>query len=706
MVALLSVSYAVSYAALLFADRPPALQAQGLFMLLLTVLVLSLVGAALCTLPATFLTLEGATIAATAAGSTALLAEMGAADPGRIAATLGVGLMVSALATGLGMLALGVLRGGAVIRFVPLQVMAGVIAASGWTLLLGGVAVITHRSATPALLHMPDVWPQLAVGATMAAALILLEPRLRTPLALPGLVALLIGLQHAILATLGLSIAEQRQAGWLIEMPVPPHALTLWHTETLAQVDWVALSHEVPALFTILAIAIICALLNTGGVELGTRRDIDLDRDLRANGLAVLMAGLLGGVAGSVSLSRTLLLFRLGSRRRLSPALAGVLTATLPLAFPSLLGLVPRTVLGALLVYVAWGILRKWAWEMRHRLSRVEWCSLLAVLATGIQFGLVAGMVVGLVLSAGTFAVIYSLGSPIRARYAGDVAQSNVARTEAERAALHAQSTAVLVLYVQGFLFFGTASRLLQEVKREIAASDGRLRFLLLDGSNLDGLDGSARAMLERLMQVAGQHGIDVSFTALRPADAAQLAVAGLRITPTLDEALERCEGLLLQGAEPPHPFMQALAEELAAELAKPGDIAALAQALVPSEAMPGQILMHQGEPPSDLIFLESGRASVLVAYEAAPAIRVRTYGAGAMLGEIGFLLGTPRTATVRADTPCRLWSLSQAALDQLEREHPSATLALQRAVMRRLSTRLLDKDQLVAALLRGTRRA
>ena len=76
------------------------------------------------------------------------------------------------------------------------------------------------------------------------------------------------------------------------------------------------------------------------------------------------------------------------------------------------------------------------------------------------------------------------------------------------------------------------------------------------------------------------------------------------------------------------------------------------------------------------------------------------------MVGEVGFLLGLPRAVAVTAETDCRLLRLSRAALVRLEAEQPDAALALQRVVMRLLSLRLLDKDQLVAALMRRARRA
>ncbi len=79
--------------------------------------------------------------------------------------------------------------------------------------------------------------------------------------------------------------------------------------------------------------------------------------------------------------------------------------------------------------------------------------------------------------------------------------------------------------------------------------------------------------------------------------------------------------------------------------------------------------------------------------------MRVRTFGVGTMVGEIGFCLGLPRTATVTADGVCSVLRLTRRAMQRLEIEHPAAALAFQRAVLRRISERLLTKDELISAL-------
>ncbi len=117
-----------------------------------------------------------------------------------------------------------------------------------------------------------------------------------------------------------------------------------------------------------------------------------------------------------------------------------------------------------------------------------------------------------------------------------------------------------------------------------------------------------------------------------------------------------------------------------------------------------GSVLLRQGETSDELLFVESGRITIMVRFGEGPEIRVRRMGAGAMIGEIGFLLGEARTATVRADTECRVLRLSRATLLSIEREEPELGFAFHRGMAQFLGHRLIDKDRMIAALMRGTR--
>lgn len=80
---------------------------------------------------------------------------------------------------------------------------------------------------------------------------------------------------------------------------------------------------------------------------------------------------------------------------------------------------------------------------------------------------------------------------------------------------------------------------------------------------------------------------------------------------------------------------------------------------LCKEEMRAGEAIINQGEVGDKLYVLENGRADVIVENLAETSV-VHTAEPGSWFGEIALLFDTPRTATVRAKTDVKLWSLSR----------------------------------------------
>ena len=90
---------------------------------------------------------------------------------------------------------------------------------------------------------------------------------------------------------------------------------------------------------------------------------------------------------------------------------------------------------------------------------------------------------------------------------------------------------------------------------------------------------------------------------------------------------------------------VRALLDSRLAPYLSESDAGALARYLIRRDFAPGEVVLTQGEPSSQLHLVSAGDVAVEVDGAAAGA----WLGAGDIIGEVGFILGTPRTATVRA---------------------------------------------------------
>jgi SulP family sulfate permease len=103
----------------------------------------------------------------------------------------------------------------------------------------------------------------------------------------------------------------------------------------------------------------------------------------------------------------------------------------------------------------------------------------------------------------------------------------------------------------------------------------------------------------------------------------------------------------------------------------------------------PDHILFHQGDSSDTLYFVESGQVTVFLQLEGGQTRRLQTLGAGTIMGEIAFYLGTPHKTSAITDQPSKLYCLTTASLQIMQRENPQATSVFQEFVIRLLADRL-----------------
>ena len=702
--AFLNINYTLSYAVLLFGNFPSAAQASGLLSILASGVIMAVVAVLCSSRPFLMIVTDGTLVATLASTVVVIEADMRGDPATAVVATVLAGIVIAGVCTGASLIALGRLHAGGLVRSLPIQVAAGFLAASGWFLLIGGVGISIHRAAAIDVFTDVNALARLGPAVLAGAAFFVVSRRVRSPAALPLTMLLVIVLHHAVMFAAGQTIAEQQAAGWLVR---PLHLQGVRPSLAFlapGAVSWHELARHADVVLALVLQSSTSALLALTGIETATGRELNVDRDLQANGLGSIVSGLVGGVPGTSSLSRTVMLLELGGSGWLPSLLGSAFALAAPLLWPDVIGLIPRSLVGGLLIFIGAWMLDQWVLRTRHHMSRLEWGLVLIVLAISAAFGLVVGVFAGLLLGCIGFVVTYARLSPIRLRYGGGAVRSNVKRPDIEEAILTAQPNAVLVLHLRGFLFFGRSAQVLRSAQEEMRRRRGALRCLVIDFGEVDGADGSAVEHMRRLRTAALADGVALVLSRAPAALMPRLANAGFGAagrtitTDSLDQALQWAEDLVLSDRR------SAQCDVAAAE--DDGLIGAVRDLCQVEHLSRGKVLIRQGEPSHSLFFLAGGRVRILVRDERARQHRVRSCGAGVMLGEISFMLDAPATATVEAEEDCTVLRLSREAYDALKTAHPSDAVWLQELLMQRLCDRILDKDELIAALAVGRPRS
>lgn len=112
-------------------------------------------------------------------------------------------------------------------------------------------------------------------------------------------------------------------------------------------------------------------------------------------------------------------------------------------------------------------------------------------------------------------------------------------------------------------------------------------------------------------------------------------------------------------------------------------------------------VLAEQGSNGNTLYFIETGKISARLRTEQGEILRLRTMGSGSVVGETGFYLNIPRTASLVADEDCFIHELRREDLQKLEKEDQEAACAFHQFLAKILADRLLQTNRMLEAALR-----
>jgi len=704
----LSIAYSLSYATLIFSGPLSQWLGYGMVVTLLSASVGTFVIGLRSSLPFTIAGPDSSTSVVMAALVTAFVQRLVA--EGATEDLLQRAIIVMALSTALTgtlLLALGATRAGRAIRFVPYPVIAGFLGATGWLIVVAGAQLATGQSVTDntlgALFDLL-IGAKFLAGAALAIALFLAQRYLPSSFALPGTLLAGVAVVHIGLLSSGITLVEAQADGWMFSPQTHVGLTSPWHSDELRQLPWELLPSLFGNLVSVMFVTAITMLLNTSAIELATQREADLDRELKWHGIANLLIAALGGYVSITSMSRTTVNYLAGATGRLSAMAVAAIAAAATVVNPSFLGYVPKSVLGGLLLYLGADLLYRWLVESARRLAFLEYLSLLSIAFIIVEWGFVAGLLIGVVIGCATFALSASRIPAIKFSFDGSEYHSSLDRGPEELTILADHGRELQGMSLQGYLFFGSASRLHEHIKSLLAARP-ECRFLLFDLRLVTGIDSSATHSFRQIKQSADRHGarlvlVNMTLEIQRIFRNAGLISADVAVASDLDHALELCEDAIIKADQPSGSETESLNDWLV-HVVGSEHAAHLAQECERLEVASGAIIAVEGEPADSMHFIFQGRVSIVVDGGNGRKVRLRSLGRHTTIGEMGLITCQPRSATIEAEVPSVLYVLKAHAFERIRRTNPALCQALLTYVIRVMAERLSFANRSIGALLR-----
>ncbi|WP_158269593.1 SLC26A/SulP transporter family protein [Desulfonatronum sp. SC1] len=642
-----------------------------------------------------------------------------------IAATLGMGhteeafitvvaaLMLSTLATAAFFFLVAKKKLADYIRFTPYPVVAGFLAGTGWLLTKGSLEVMTGISlswdALPSLLSR-ELLPFWAPGVVYAGLLFFGLRRWSHFLILPGSMVVALVLYHAALPLLGLDMAQARELRLFFSSFSSANIWPPFTPLDLQHVQWAALVREIPTLAVIPFIALLGLLLNTGGIELAARRDLDLNRELLVNSGGNALAALTGSHAGYSALSLSMLGFKTGADTRIVGLTAALVLAGTLLFGGQVLSIFPKALLGGFLLLIGLFFISDWIVDTRKRMPRPDYIVVLTVFATIGVFGYLQGVLLGLLATVALFTAKIS-------RIPAIEAVSNISRTRSRKSRpiphqhlLTVHGRGARLFKLNGFLFFGSVNSLTTSVME--ALHDDSTRYILVDFQNVSGFDVSAVNNFVRLAQRMSSR--NVAFLLAGPPDlftdllrqiGGEDQARSYNVFPSGNTALEWCEDDIIRSAhaalaeqseQAQHDrdeLFDTVADELLSELNRQETIESLLSAIEPyleSQTFPpGQTLLGQGDLGPGIIFVRQGAVLERFTDTSGGSSTLRTLGPGSFFSEPA-AYGTWRSSHgYQAESTVQIALLTPKAFLELENITPEAARKIHRLVVAALIANL-----------------
>ena len=625
----------------------------------------------------------------------------------------------TALVTGLAAFILARLRVGGLFRYMPVQILGGVQAGLGVVVLHAAYLCMTGND------FVLDGLQQVLTGSVAASrgdalwiaslafglGLLIIGLRRRSSYGLLAVVLAAVALWHAGPLVSPDSGLGSFAGGALGKSFGTDAMLALFSPGAVAHIQWsVLLRHDVH-MATAALLGICLSLARVNGLELVGGEDADLNRELGSIGWPNIVSGLLGGMPGTISRTRSLRHFHAGGRGRLSTLTAILVCSGLLAASGRLLPLLPRFLPSGMLLFLGAALIKRWLIDTRRSRLRSDDYALLVLtfLATAI-FGVIIGTGLGVGMTALVTVKRHAQSGAIRQLLSGSRFRSNVDRGARPLQVLRERGGMIFGVRLQGFLFQGAMHDLLRRVRERLEDwEEPALRYLLLDFRAVTGFGSSVETGFGKLWRLAAEHELTLVFTNLSFELGEQLAAMGCdfndensphQVFMDMDYGMEWCENHVLAeaGLAPEDPGVGL--PELLAQLLGDSRIAGVLLQLMPRvELEVGEYLFRKGDPSDAMYFVESGLVDIELPLAGGKLLRLKKTGAGTVVGEMGLYTQTPRSASIVAAGPCVLYKLSAERFRLIQAKAPTLGAAIHRMVVNILAGRVNDANAKVRDL-------
>ncbi len=426
------------------------------------------------------------------------------------------GLQIATLMAGLILLAMGLVRLGGIIRFIPTPVITGFTAGIAVIIFVGqwkdffglhpaDAGQHFHEKFVVLVEALPGLHLPTALLALAALAIVVIAPRVTRRVPGPLIAMLAVTVLHAYFQFEGVATIGSAFGGIPAGLPEP----------RLPQVSFARVLELLGPAFTIAMLgaieSLLCAVVADGMA--GTRHDPN--QELVGQGIANIATPFFGGIAATGAIARTATNIRNGGDSPLAGVVHALLLLAIIVALAPLAAHIPLAALAAILFVVAWNMseARHFIDLLRHAPANDKALLLITFLLT-VFADLVIAVNVGVLLAALLF--MKRMSETVKIEGASPESLASVCPVGVP--------PGVQIYSIDGPLFFGAAATF----ERTLAGLHDQTRVLILRLGQVPMADATAMQALADLTRHFQRRGVRVLLCEANPGINEKLANFGL----------------------------------------------------------------------------------------------------------------------------------------------------------------------------------
>ena len=616
-------------------------------------------------------------------------------------------LIVTTLATALILLIMAKFKLGKIIRLIPFPVIGGLLASTGWVLSMVAFGMMVNENISYKnldLLFSSEALFRWLPGMAVALIILFASRRLKSPYTLPIILFLSFVIAHVLLWYFNMSISEAKEAGILLSIESESLVFGLNIIDVVTSADFGLVLSQYPLIIGLCFLSVIIVMVQVSGIEVVIGKEMDMNKELFANGVANIGAGLVGGLTSYHHISDTSIAYKIGARTKVVGIICAI-CCLLPFLFGTeWLGYLPVPVLAGIILYLGLDFLYDWLILSVKQLPIWEYLILIIIFLTVIFFNFPIGIAVGVICGIVLFVIRSSHINIIDKIVMGEECKSVVIRSPQEQLVLDTQNQSIALIKLKGHMFFGTAHNMYEQLNSFIAKNEEKLNTVVLDFKNISQIDYTAIVGLLRIRRLLQHKNIQLFFSdiPLENIDLIKKALSGSTesnkpsIYTSADHAIEAAEKALINNANVidasvGNSGVDALLSSAGLNQGQRDIIRNLA---IHHETQDGDLISKKGNIQQSFYIIDTGEIAIYQDHENQNS-RLRVLRSGMIVGEMAIYSGLPRSADIVSHGSAKLLEINKNSLTNIEKNHSDIAIKIHRLLGKRLSQMVLDDSML-----------